>query len=119
MQLAKLRRARFGQSSEKLDHDIEQLELLVCDLEEDGSESEARAKAAVTALHGRTDAPERRHPVRKPLPEHLPREVVTHDPVRVCPGCGGTVFSRIGQDERDVLEYVRPASRSFSIFAPS
>ena len=29
MQLAKLRRARFGQSSEKLDHDIEQLELLI------------------------------------------------------------------------------------------
>src|SRR5271167_2869890 len=23
-----------------------------------------------------------------------------------CPGCGGTVFSRIGQDEREVLEYV-------------
>jgi transposase len=106
MQLAKLRRARFGQSSEKLDHDIEQLELLIGDLEEDASEVEVRAKAAVTALHGRTGAPERKHPVRKPLPEHLPREVVTHDPVRVCPGCGGTMFSRIGQDERDVLEYV-------------
>jgi transposase len=106
MQLAKLRRARFGQSSEKLDHDIEQLELLIGDLEEDASEGEARAKAAVAALHGRTGAPERRHPVRKPLPQHLPREVVTHDPVHVCPGCGGTVFSRIGQDERDVLEYV-------------
>ena len=71
----------FGQSSEKLDHDIEQLELLIGDLEEDASEGEARAKAVVTALHGRTGTAERRHPVRKPLPEHLPREVITLDPV--------------------------------------
>ncbi len=106
MQLAKLWRARFGQSSEKLDHDIEQLELLAGDLDEDASEVEARARTAVTALHGRTGTAERRQPRRMPLPEHLPREVVTHDPVRVCPGCGGTVFSRIGQDERDVMEYV-------------
>ena len=44
MQLANLRRARFGQSSEKLDHDIEQLELLIGDLEEDASEGEAVAR---------------------------------------------------------------------------
>jgi hypothetical protein len=35
MQLAVLRRARFGRSSEKLDHAIEQLELLIGELEED------------------------------------------------------------------------------------
>ena len=33
-QLALMRRARFGRSSEKLDRDIEQLELLIGDLEE-------------------------------------------------------------------------------------
>src|SRR3954471_22438260 len=32
MQLATLRRARFGRSSEKIDHEIEQLELLISDL---------------------------------------------------------------------------------------
>jgi transposase len=36
----------------------------------------------------------------------LPRETVTHEPVCPCPGCGGRVFSRLGQDEREVLEYV-------------
>jgi transposase len=106
MQLAKLRRPRFGQCSKKLDRDIEQLELLIGDLEEGAAESEARARAAVAALHSRAGAAERRHPRRMPLPEHLPHETVTHDPVGVCPGCGGTVFSRIGQDERGVLEYV-------------
>ena len=43
MQLAVLRRARFGRSSEKLDHDIEQLELLIGELEEDVAAQDARA----------------------------------------------------------------------------
>ena len=106
MQLAVLRRARFGRSSEKLDGDIEQLELLIGELEEETAEGEARAEAADPAGHGQARARERKKPVRKPLPEHLPREVVTHDPPCTCPGCGGTVFSRVGQDEREVLEYV-------------
>ncbi|AEG57928.1 IS66 family transposase [Sinorhizobium meliloti] len=43
---------------------------------------------------------------RKPLPDHLPSETITHPPVCSCPKCGGTVFSKIGTDEREVLEYV-------------
>lgn len=43
---------------------------------------------------------------RKPLPDHLPSETITHPPVCSCPNCGGTVFSKIGTDEREVLEYV-------------
>ncbi len=46
MQLAVLRRARFGRSSEKLDRDIEQLELLIGELEEERAECDARASAA-------------------------------------------------------------------------
>src|ERR1700748_2218564 len=41
MQLAVLRRARFGRSSEKLDRNIEQLELLIGALEQDAA-AEAR-----------------------------------------------------------------------------
>jgi transposase len=44
-QLATLRRARFGQSSEKLDRQIEQLELIIGDLEEGEAESDARDAA--------------------------------------------------------------------------
>jgi transposase len=44
MQLAVLRRARFGRSSEKLDHAIEQLELLIGELEADAG-AEARGTA--------------------------------------------------------------------------
>jgi transposase len=116
MQLAVLRRARFGRSSEKLDRDIEQLELLIGELEEEAAEEEARAGGADPELDDLDDEklPSRRtrsrkRPGRAKLPEHLPRETVTHEPACTCPGCGGTVFSRVGQDERELLEYV-PAS---------
>nr|CCD32262.1 Transposase IS66 [Methylocystis sp. SC2] len=45
MQLAILRRARFGRSSEKLDRDIEQLELLIGDIEESDAERQAQSEA--------------------------------------------------------------------------
>jgi transposase len=108
MQLAVLRRARFGRSSEKLDREIEQLELLIGELEEDVAAQDARANDAAAKADPSSPVKTRprKQPVRKPLPEHLPREIVTHDPPCSCPGCGGTTFSRIGEDEREVLEYV-------------
>ena len=110
MQLAVLRRARFGRSSEKLNRDIEQLELLIGALEQDAAAEGARTSTAEpdTTTEPKTPAKthQRKQPVRTPLPAHLPRETVTHEPACTCPGCGGTTFSRIGQDEREVLEYV-------------
>jgi transposase len=110
MQLAVLRRARFGRSSEKLDRDIEQLELLIGELEEEAAEEDARTSSANPAV---LDDPQHPNPARPgkragraKLPDHLPRETVIHEPACICPDCGSTVFSRIGQDEREVLEYV-------------
>ena len=103
MQLAVMQRARFGRSSEKLDRDIEQLELLIGDIEETEAESEARADA------NKTSAPSsktRKPSGRAPLPNHLPQETIVHDPPCVCPACGGEKFGKIGADEREVLEYV-------------
>jgi transposase len=80
MQLAVLRRARFGRSSEKLDHAIEQLELLIGELEADAG-AEARGTAGDPDARRDTKQPverrERQQPVRKPLPPHLPRETIT------------------------------------------
>src|SRR3954452_4594613 len=72
MQLATLRRARFGRSSEKLDGEIEQLELVIGELEEDAAAQAARPDGAPAKA---TPAPPagpraRKHPVRQPLPEH-------------------------------------------------
>jgi transposase len=100
-QLAKLRRMQFGRSSEKLDAQIEQLELLLEDLEEGES---ARIAPAQREPHPVSRA--RRQPVRRPLPDHLPREEIVHHPGSVCPGCGGTRFSKLGEEVTEVLEKI-------------
>src|SRR5499427_2399800 len=109
-QLAVLRRARFGRSSEKLDRQIEQLELALGELEESKAQSAAGQEAAMAHQQDETTPvvprPQKGVPVRKPLPEHLPRERVEHPTACVCPSCGGTRLPCIGTDEREVLEYV-------------
>jgi transposase len=71
MQLSILRRARFGRSSEKLDREIEQLELLLGNIEEDDAEREVRTEA----FDGEASStlPSKKPSVRKPLPDHLPQ----------------------------------------------
>lgn len=103
-QLLLLRRARFGRSSEKLDGEIEQLELLIGDLEEGAAENAGTGHAAQSSAPAARR--ERSIPARRPLPAHLPRERVEHEAPCACPSCGGTNLTTIGTDEREVLEYV-------------
>lgn len=107
-QLAVLRRTRFGRSSEKLDREIEQLELLLGELEEGVAESNARTEQAEQEPASPRRATPRNHKPtgRKPLPAHLPREQVTHTPQGACSCCGGTVLRKLGEDVTEVLEYV-------------
>jgi transposase len=110
MQLAKLRRMQFGQSSEKLAREVAQLELAIEEIEA----GEATAAPAVVADPGEAAEPEaggmtvpaeKRKPARRRLPDHLPRETVVHAPAAVCPDCGGATRI-LGQDKSEVLEYV-------------
>ena len=98
--IAKLKRLQFGQSSEKVAHEIEQLELELDVLHEDEAVQAAARPAAVQALIEK--------PYRKPLPEHLPRQVEVHEPACICPNCGGAM-RKLGEDITEVLDYV-PAS---------
>ena len=103
-QLHKLRRMQFGRSSETLDEQIHQLELKLEDLEE--SEASRAAAARPSSQNQERPNPERRQPARRPLPDHLPREEIIHAPDEVCPSCGGTHFSRLGEDTTEVLEKI-------------
>lgn len=118
-QLARLRRAQFGRSSEKLDQQIAQLELLLEDLEESAARHEAKDTAVEepSCDQARPAAKRRKPAVRQPLPEHLPRETVELDPEITC-RCCQPQLTRIGEDVTEVLEtipaqlkvirYVRP-----------
>lgn len=88
----KLRRVIFGRKSEKIVIQLEQLELELEDDEATHAELEAAAERISPMLEPRA------RPERKPLPEHLRREVVTHAPGRdCCPDCGGQL-RQFGED---------------------
>src|SRR5947209_14551832 len=121
MQLAKLRRMQFGQSSERLAREAAQLELAIEEIEaSEGTVAEPPTPAADPAeavegseAGGETDAATggsastdaRRKPARRPLPGHLPRETVVHPAAAACPHCGGAVHP-FGEARSEVLEYV-------------
>jgi hypothetical protein len=47
-------------------------------------------------------------PARRPLPDHLPRDIITHATACACPHCGGQLH-RLGEDVTKVLDH-RPAA---------
>jgi transposase len=93
--IAKLKRLQFGRSSEKLDREIEQLELKLEELQ----------VSAVPAPTAQPITASAQTPVRRPLPEHLPRTRVEHTLACACPDCGATM-RKIGEDMAEVLDYV-------------
>lgn len=94
MMIAKLRRTQFGRSSEQLDAMIDQLQLSLEELE-----------VSQTELTPPTEPHPSSVSRRKPLPEHLPREIHIHQPESQCTGCGGTL-RHLGENVSEVLEYV-------------
>src|ERR1700691_3452970 len=91
---------QFGRSSEKLDRQIEQLELRLEALQQNDAETVAAMpeKIATVELAARS--------VRRPLPAHLPREVRTHLPKqKTCPDCGGEL-RKLGEDVSELLERI-------------
>ena len=103
IQLARLRRMKFGRSSEKIGREIEQLEFLLEDLETSppdddlpGAGGEEKAEAG---------GEERARKPRRKLPDHLARCEERHEPDASCPECGGTM-RQVGEDVSEVLDYV-------------
>jgi transposase len=106
--LAKLHRMQFGRKSEKVARQIEQLELRLEELESKRSEQEQdQPGSSQPAAPVTPSLPAK--PVRRALPDHLPRQTRTHLPKEtVCPECQGEL-RKLGEDVSEVLEYV-PAS---------
>ena len=116
-QLAKLRRERFGASSERIERVIAQLELALEEAEAASAQTAAPAAPASepeaapeappetdAATPASTPAPEKKK--RRTLPPELPRRNVVHTPSNVCKICGGSELRKVGESVTEVLEYI-------------
>ncbi len=108
IQIARLKKQKFGASSERTLREIEQLELALEHLEiagaatismiapDDDAELNADEQAAMPST------PRRRKPL---VAEGTPRERIVLDPGNDCPECGGTL-RLIGEDVSEILELI-------------
>src|ERR671910_1516035 len=85
LEIEKLRRDLYGVRSERKARLLDQLELQLEELEATTSEDELAAEQAA-AKATTVETFSRRKPVRKPFPDHLPRERVVPAPTS-CPCC--------------------------------
>lgn len=97
-QLAQLKRMTFGQSSEKLSRQIEQLELALEELEGEAAVADVAATASATGNQRAT-------PIRQ-FPGHLHRSERRIEPEAgscACPDCGGALRP-LGEDSDEMLD---------------
>ena len=111
--IKQLQRSQFGRTSEKLDPD--QLALGLEDLDADiGRAEERHSEPPATTTEA---APERSGP-RRQLPEHLPRQDVTHEVEKTaCPCCGGPLHA-IGETVSEMLDWLPASLRVLRIRRP-
>ena len=101
LEIALLKREQYGHSSERTSRLIDQLELQLEELVTDAAEDAARADKTTKVA-----AFERKKPVRKPFPEHLPRERVVIEAPTTCTCCGSDRIVKMGEDITETLEVV-------------
>ena len=104
LEIEKLRRTLYGARSERKERLIDQLEMQLAEAEADATEDELAAERAATSTVVKSF--ERKRPVRKPFPEHLPRERIVAAAPQSCPCCGSTKLSKLGEDVTETLEVV-------------
>src|SRR5437773_6390288 len=106
--IAKMKRDRFGQSSERSRKILDQLELQLEELEATATEDEIAAEIAASKANQDSTVVRnftRRKPVRAPLAAQLPREPVVVPGPTACPCCGG-VLRKLGEDVTETLEVI-------------
>jgi len=105
LQIAKLKREQYGTSAERTRRLLDQMELQLEELEVDASEDALVAEAAARKTAS-VRSFERKAPVRKPFPDHLPRERIVVPAPCSCQACGGTRLSKLGEDITETLEVI-------------
>jgi len=105
-ELAILRRLKYAVTSEKFcaGMSAEQKSLLEETLDSDIAQLSAELEQAANDKAGEKDKKAKETPKREPLPPHLPRRDVHHEPQNTECACG-CQMKRIGQDVAERLDY--------------
>jgi transposase len=106
LRIAMFEQHRFGASSERGRKILDQLEMQLEELETEIAEARARAATGEGEGEKTTVRPfTRARPVRKPFPDHLPRERVVLPGPTACPCCGGKLV-KLGETSTETLESI-------------
>jgi transposase len=109
VEIARLKRWRFGRSAEQTDAALLQLQLALSDLQVSAADDVAVPETV--PVEETTMAPplkQSTHLRRVPrsFPAHLPRETIVHAPAScTCPDCGATM-RKLGEDISEMLDFV-------------
>ena len=106
LEIAKLRRDKYGVSSERSARLLDQLELQLEELEAAATEDVLAAEQAAPDADSTVRSFTRRKPTRKPFPDHLPRERVVVEAPSQCNCCGSDRIVKMGEDITETLEVV-------------
>jgi transposase len=105
LEIALLKRDKYGRNAERSAKLVDQLELQLEELEASAAEDALRAELEARKTT-KVSSFERRKPVKKPFPEHLPRERVVVDAPTSCTCCGSDRIVKMGEDVTETLEVV-------------
>jgi transposase len=106
LEIEKLKRALYGQKSERRARLLDQLELRLEELEAAATEDDLAAEQAAAQARTAVRAFERRRPARRPFPAHLPRERVVVEAPAACGCCGSDRIVKMGEDVTETLEVI-------------
>jgi transposase len=109
VEIARLKRWRFGRSAEQTDAALLQLQLALSDLQVSAADEVAQPETV--PVEESTTVPPLKHSthlrrVPRAFPAHLPRETIVHAPSScTCPDCGAAM-RKLGEDISEMLDFV-------------
>lgn len=103
IRIARLQKQKFGPSSEKIEREIEQLQLALEDLDVSMAAADTAPQEGLPEGVAKRAASRRRGKPR--IADDTPRERILLDPGKVCPDCGGAL-RLLGEDVSEILDFI-------------
>jgi transposase len=122
LQISKLKKQAFGKSSEKIQREIEQLELALDDVlvsvAEQGLVTSEQNDPDAELATASADTDPKPRPSRRPrVSADTPRQRHEFDPGSTCPDCGGNL-RLVGEDVSEILEMITAKLKVIEVARP-